>query len=144
MWQCDSQREREHIRGVGGEEAGSQWRSLMWDSIPEGRDHPLSRRQTLNRCATQVPLLWFWLYSNSCLKALTHFVEKRILLIKWIIHHCQKSVSHTGIGLLLDTFFSFIDHFLHQSSAGTYWFLPFHSFSSFIFFYSFLNIFNIF
>ncbi|XP_034508170.1 RNA polymerase-associated protein CTR9 homolog isoform X2 [Ailuropoda melanoleuca] len=27
----------------------------MWGSIPERRDHALSRRQTLNRCATQAP-----------------------------------------------------------------------------------------
>ncbi|XP_057162070.1 zinc finger protein 135-like isoform X2 [Ursus arctos] len=27
----------------------------MWGSIPECRDHALSRRQTLNRCATQAP-----------------------------------------------------------------------------------------
>ena len=29
-------------RGVGEEEAGSQWRSLMRDSFPERRDHALS------------------------------------------------------------------------------------------------------
>ena len=28
----------------------------MWDSIPERRDHALSRRQALNDCATQAPL----------------------------------------------------------------------------------------
>uniref|UniRef100_A0A452SWS7 Interferon alpha/beta receptor 2 n=1 Tax=Ursus americanus TaxID=9643 RepID=A0A452SWS7_URSAM len=38
-------------------------RSLMWGSIPHRRDHALSRRQMLNRCATQAPL-------SSCL--LTH------------------------------------------------------------------------
>ena len=27
----------------------------MWGSIPEHQDHALSRRQTLNRCATQAP-----------------------------------------------------------------------------------------
>ena len=50
--------EREHNRGVGEEEAGSQRRSAMWDSIPERRDHALSRRQTLNDCATQAPLIF--------------------------------------------------------------------------------------
>ena len=28
----------------------------MWGSIPQRWDHALSRRQALNRCATQVPL----------------------------------------------------------------------------------------
>ena len=41
--------------GVGEEEAGSQWRSLMWGSIPECQDHALSLRQMLNDCATQAP-----------------------------------------------------------------------------------------
>ena len=27
----------------------------MWGSFPQRRDHALSRRQTLNRCATQAP-----------------------------------------------------------------------------------------
>ena len=45
-------------RGRGEEEAGSQQRSPMWDSIPERRDHGLSRRQTLNDCATQAPLIF--------------------------------------------------------------------------------------
>ncbi|XP_057166629.1 intraflagellar transport protein 25 homolog isoform X6 [Ursus arctos] len=52
----DSQPEREHSRGVGEEEAGSQQRSPMRDSILELRDHALSRRQTPNDCATQAPL----------------------------------------------------------------------------------------
>ncbi|XP_034520683.1 mediator of RNA polymerase II transcription subunit 22 isoform X2 [Ailuropoda melanoleuca] len=47
---------RNTSRGVGEEEAGSQRRSPMWDSIPQRRDHALSRRQTLNDCATQAPL----------------------------------------------------------------------------------------
>ena len=42
-------------RGVGEEEAGSQWRSPMRDSFPERRDHALSWRQALNDCATQAP-----------------------------------------------------------------------------------------
>ena len=41
-------------RGVGEEEAGSQWRSPMWDSFPECCDHALIRRQALNDCTTQV------------------------------------------------------------------------------------------
>ena len=41
---------------MGEEEAGSQQRSLMRGSIPECRDHALSRRQMLNDCATQGPL----------------------------------------------------------------------------------------
>ena len=43
-------------QGVGEEEAGSQQRSPMRDSIPERQDHALSRRQMLNNCATQAPL----------------------------------------------------------------------------------------
>ena len=42
-------------RGVGEEEAGSQWRSPMRDSFPEPWDHALSRRQALNDCATRAP-----------------------------------------------------------------------------------------
>uniref|UniRef100_A0A452V1E0 60S ribosomal protein L29 n=1 Tax=Ursus maritimus TaxID=29073 RepID=A0A452V1E0_URSMA len=49
-------REGTQAGGVGEEEAGSQHWSLMWGSIPERRDHGLSRRQTLNRSATQAPL----------------------------------------------------------------------------------------
>ena len=30
----------------------------MWVSFPQHRAHALSRRQTLNRCATQAPLTW--------------------------------------------------------------------------------------
>ena len=48
-------REGTQAGGVGEEEAGSQRRSPMWGSIPECRDHALSRRQTLNNCGTQVP-----------------------------------------------------------------------------------------
>ena len=32
----------------------------MWGSIPERRDHALSRGQTPNHCATQAPLLWLF------------------------------------------------------------------------------------
>ena len=42
-------------KGVGEEEAGSQWRSPMRDSFLECGDHALSRRQALNDCTTQVP-----------------------------------------------------------------------------------------
>ena len=56
IYVTESQQEREYSRGVGVEKAGSQQRSPMWDSIPEHRDHALSRRQTLNDCATQAPL----------------------------------------------------------------------------------------
>ena len=42
-------------RGVGDEEAGSQWRSPMRDSFLECWDHTLIRRQALNDCATQAP-----------------------------------------------------------------------------------------
>ena len=49
-------REGAHAEGVGEEEPGSQWGSLMWGSIPGLWDHALSRRQALNRCATQAPL----------------------------------------------------------------------------------------
>ena len=30
----------------------------MWGSIPQRREHALSQRQTLNRCATQAPLYY--------------------------------------------------------------------------------------
>ena len=60
IYVTDSQREREQSRGGGEEEAGSQQRSPMWDSIPERRDQGLSQRQTLNDCATQAPLLLFF------------------------------------------------------------------------------------
>ena len=49
-------REGTQSGGMEEKEAGYQQRSLMWGSIPEHRDHALSRRQTLNRCATQAPL----------------------------------------------------------------------------------------
>ena len=42
---------------MGEEEAGSQW-----GSIPELRDHALSRRQTPNRCATQAPQDFIFVY----------------------------------------------------------------------------------
>ena len=45
-------REGTQAGGVGEEEAGSQPRSLMWGSIPERRDHALSRRPTPSDCAT--------------------------------------------------------------------------------------------
>ena len=41
--------------GVGEEEAGSQRRSPMRDSVPELRDHAQSRRQALNHCAPRAP-----------------------------------------------------------------------------------------
>ena len=38
----------------------------MWGSIPQRRDHALSRRQTLNRCATQAPQKSIaFLYTNK-------------------------------------------------------------------------------
>ena len=54
MWQPISERGN-RSRGVGEEEAGSQWRSPMRDSFPECRDHAFSGRQALNDCATQAP-----------------------------------------------------------------------------------------
>ena len=51
---------------MGEEEAGSKRRSLMWGLIPEHRGHALSRRQTLNRCATQAPL---YIYLNVLVQA---------------------------------------------------------------------------
>ena len=53
----DNQREREHTQGEWErkKQAHSRAGSLMRGSIPECRDHALSRRQTLNRCATQAP-----------------------------------------------------------------------------------------
>ena len=42
-------------------------RNLMWGSIPERRDHALSRRQTLNCCATQAPRDWIFFSQVSVL-----------------------------------------------------------------------------
>lgn len=53
-----------------------------------------------------VYLLWCCFFANGCPMALAPFVEKLILLMKWIIHLCQNSVSHTGRGLLLGPPFS--------------------------------------
>ena len=57
LFDRDSQREREHKQGEWErkKQAPSGGRSLMWGSISQRRDHALSRRQTLNRCATQAP-----------------------------------------------------------------------------------------
>ena len=50
----DTERERQPARegtqagGVGEEEAGFPWRSLMWGSIPQPRDHARSRSLRLN------------------------------------------------------------------------------------------------
>ena len=49
----DSQQNGNPSRGVGEEEAGSQWRSTMRDSFLERCDHTLIRRQVLNDCTTQ-------------------------------------------------------------------------------------------
>ena len=56
IWQRQPAREGTQAGGVGEEEAGSQWRSLMWGSIPEHWDHALSRKQMLNDYTAQVPL----------------------------------------------------------------------------------------
>ena len=62
-------------------EAGSQCRSLMWGSIPERWDHTLSRRQTLNGCATQAPL-------------------PRIAFKKSFFFNCQKQVMPLAFSVL--------------------------------------------
>ena len=63
------ERGRDTDRGRSRLPAGN----LMWDSIPGPCDHDLSRRQTLNHGATQVPQCLYFLYSVmmwlSCAKA---------------------------------------------------------------------------
>ena len=62
--------------GVREEETGFQQRSPMQGLIPECRDHPLSRRQTLNDWATQVSLgACFFLSHSPCLCSLSHWLS---------------------------------------------------------------------
>ena len=70
----------EHKQGeCGEEEAGSQQKSPMWGSIPELRDHALSLRQTLNRCATQAPLDHSFLIQSSVEGPLGSFPDLAIV-----------------------------------------------------------------
>ena len=73
---------------MGEEEAGSQWRSLMWGSIPGLQDHALSRRQMLNDCATQVPPISYVLsslsFSLSLSPSLSFFLEREFFFKDFI------------------------------------------------------------
>ena len=51
----------------------------MWGPIPLRRDHALSRRQTLNRCATQAPLDRNFLIQSSFEGHLDSFHELAIV-----------------------------------------------------------------
>ncbi|XP_057169870.1 uncharacterized protein C16orf95 homolog isoform X2 [Ursus arctos] len=50
----------------------------MWGSIPQRRDHALSRRQTLNRCATQAPHTFIFLGQRPRRDLLNHGIQKMV------------------------------------------------------------------
>ena len=99
---------------MGEEEAGSQRRTLMWVSIPGPWDHALSRRQTLNHCATQAPhtLFFFNLFYFIFLFCLCFFFLYFIHLFCFLNSTWVKSY---GISLSLTNLLSII----HSSSTFT-------------------------
>ena len=66
----------------------------MWDSIPGPRDHNLSRRQTLNRWATQASLQHFHFIQNSANFCSSFIFISTFYLCYYIFFHFRhKSVS---------------------------------------------------